>query len=111
MAKKERSKNSELVLKLKKDELFDPMVLLPHNEINAAVNEAVERFAESQDAGEDMLITIFINGTRSLVQDKLRESFIEHYEDEYRRLGRHIRSYLVKVLVLVLISGPAIFAW
>ena len=58
-----------------------------------------------------MLITIFSNGARPLIQDKFRESFFEHYEDEYRGLRRHIRGYLVKILVLVLISGPAIFAW
>ena len=52
MMKDKQTKYAEIVLKLKKDEFFDPMVLLPHSEINAAVYEAVERFAERRDAGE-----------------------------------------------------------
>ncbi|MBQ8953298.1 MAG: hypothetical protein IJ048_04215 [Clostridia bacterium] len=51
MAKDKQTKNAEIVLKLKKAEFFDSMVLLPHSEINAAVYEAVERFAERQDPG------------------------------------------------------------
>lgn len=108
---REASQGRRACIETQKDELFDPMVLLPHSEINAAVYEAVEQFAERQDAGADLLITIFSDGTGPLIQEKLRESFFEHYEDENRKLDRHIRGYLVKILILVLISGPAIFAW
>ena len=37
---------SELVLKLKKDELFDQYVLLPHSELNSIVFDSVDSFVE-----------------------------------------------------------------
>lgn len=110
-AKERTDKTAELMLKLDKGEIFDPMVLLPHFEVNADVYEAVDRFVEGRDGMREMKLTILSNGVEPVMQHSFRETFAEHYQDEYRKLSKHIRSFFIKILILVLISVPAILIW
>ena len=96
----------ELVLRLKKDELLDRTVLLPHAEVNPAVYGAVERFVEKY-SGKEMLLTIMTNDVSKPIQDIFIESYRSHYEDEYQKILRFLKRRYVRAACLLLISALA----
>ena len=53
----EALEETQLTLNLKKEELFDSHIVLPHPEVNQVVYDAVDRFVERY-SGESMAITI-----------------------------------------------------
>ncbi len=94
-----RLQETELVLKLKKKELFDQHVLLPHAELNSIVYERVDTFVEKYK-GDDMILTIYSDPVNTLIQDSFREVYIAHYREELLRANRYLMRHLVRSLVL-----------
>ena len=90
---------TELVLKLKKKELFDQHVLLPNAELNSIVYERVDTFVEKYK-GNDMILTIYSDPVNTLIQDSFREVYIAHYREELLRANRYLMRHLVRSLVL-----------
>jgi len=91
---------SELVLKLKKDELLDKHVLLPHAEVNSIVYEAVDRFVEKYN-GNRMTLTIMSDNVSPLIQNIFDESYRSHYEDEYLKITRYLKRRYLRVVGLI----------
>ena len=96
-------RETELVMKLNKDELFDQHVLLPHAELNSIVYSSVDTFVEKYQ-GEDMTLHICTNSVNPILQDVFREVYRSHYEDEYRKVSRSLKRHYYRVVVLLVIS-------
>lgn len=97
---------TNLVLNLKKDELFDPHVLLPHAELNRIIYRSVNAFTEKYK-GTEMTVTICSKPVNSMVQDVFREVYRAHYEDELRKLNRYLKRRFIRALALILVSVTA----
>ena len=99
---------TELVLKIKKEELFDPHVLLPHAELNAVVYNSVNIFVEKYK-GDTMTLTIFSDPVNPLIQNTFREVYRAHYEDDKRKLERYLRRRVLRFVILFILSLSAYF--
>ena len=97
------AEETELVLKLKKDELFDTYVLLPHSELNSIVYHCVDTFVEKY-GGTELTLTIYTDPITPMMQDIFREVYREHYLDELRKVNRFLKRHYYRVLVLILVS-------
>lgn len=102
---------AELALKLQYDEMFDPMILAPHSEINVDIFEAVDRFSDSQTSLGTLKITIFIDQISAVIQEKFKEVYRAHYRDALRKAAYHIRLWYFKVALFVGISIFGIWLW
>lgn len=93
---------SELVLRLKKDELLDKHVLLPHAEVSSIVYDAVDRFVEKY-SGSKMTLTIMSDNVSPLIQNIFEESYRSHYDDEYEKITRYLKRRYMRVVGLIFI--------
>lgn len=100
-------RESELVLKLKKEELFDPYILLPHAELNSIVYGSVNMFVEKYK-GTDMTLMIYTDPINSLIQDSFREVYASHYREEYMKVNRYLTRHLVRSLGLFAVGSVAL---
>ena len=93
----------ELVLRLKKDELLDKHILLPHAEVNPIVYDAVNRFVEKSDS-PTIQLTIMTDDVSKPIQDIFAESYRSHYEDEYQKTVRFLKRRYVRAAFLLAAS-------
>lgn len=96
----------ELVLKIRKNELFDPYVLLPHAELNETVYRSVNTFLEKYK-GEELTLTIMTDPLSDATRNTFREAYLAHYRDEYQKVGRFLRRRLSRSIALLIISLTA----
>ena len=96
-------RETELVLKLKKTELFDPHMLLPHAELNGIVYHSVDTFVEKY-RGDDMLLFICTDPVNPQTQNVFREVYRSHYRDKLQKVNRYLRRYYIRILILILVS-------
>lgn len=96
----------ELVLHLKKDELLDSHILLPHAEVNALVYDAVNQFVEKY-SGDTMQLTFMTEAVSEAVQHIFIESYRSHYEDEYQKISRYLKRRYIRSFFLLLVSAAA----
>ena len=94
------------ILKIKRNELFDPHVLLPHAELNEIVYKSVNTFVEKYRGG-DMTLTILTEPVNESVQNTFREVYRAHYRDEYDKVSRYLMRRFSRSLVLVILSLTA----
>ena len=97
---------TELVLKLKKEELFDQHILLPHAELNKVVYNCVDTFVQKYK-GDEMTLYICTNSVNPIIQDVFREVYRSHYEDEYKKVRRNLMRYRRRAIILVLVAVAA----
>ena len=100
-------KETELVLKLKKEELFDPHVLLPHSELNSIVYERVNAFVEKYK-GTEMTLLIYTDPVNVMIQDSFREVYVSHYREEIVKVNRYLKHYFNRSLALIVIGIVAL---
>ena len=98
----------ELVLKLKKDELFDQYVLLPHSELNSTVYGCVDSFVEKYK-GETLKLSICTGPVSTIIQDVFRDVYRSHYEDELQKVDRYLKRHYIRVIALIFVSIVAFF--
>ena len=103
-----RLQETELVLKLKKNELFDPHVLLPHAELNSIVYQSVNAFVEKYK-GDEMTLLIYTEQINSLIQDSFREVYLSHYREELLKVNRYLMRHFIRSLALILVGAIALF--
>ncbi len=96
-------RETELVLKLKKEELFDQHVMLPHAELNKIVYESVNAFVGKYRGGE-MSISICTDPVSPVVENLFREVYCSHYNDELQKIIRFIRRHTTRGIILVIVS-------
>ena len=109
--RRKRDSYKELDLQLTKYQLFDTMVLGPHNELNEHIYAAVERFAERDDTGKELTINIYTEKTPSVIREKFEELFWEHYEDEIRIDGKYLNQHYFLAGILAIVSFFCILIW
>lgn len=102
---------SDLVLKIKKEDLFDSMVLAPHNEINDKIFQAVENYQQQLKGFETFKLILFTDITSKPLKEKFKELFKEHYEDENKRANKKLRHAAYKTIFLVILSIAILFTW
>ena len=102
-------RETELVLKLKKGELFDPHVLLPHAELNDIVYHSVDVFV-GKYKGTGMTLSICSDPVSPMTQDVFREVYRAHYRDELSKVNRYLHRHYVRIVVLMLVAVLAFFA-
>ncbi len=100
----------ELVLRLRREELFDPHVLLPHAEMNEVVYRSVDQFV-SKYKGKQMTLSIFSDPVNEAVQNTFREVYRAHYADEYQKINRYLKRRYYRVIALLLFSIGAFCLW
>ena len=93
----------ELVLRLKKDELLNKHILLPHAEVNPIVYEAVNHFVEKSES-PTILLTVMTDDVSVPIQDIFTESYRSHYEDEYQKTVRFLKRRYIRAAFLLLAS-------
>ena len=98
-----RLQETELVLKLKKEELFDPHVLLPHADLNSIVYRSVDAFTEKYK-GTDMTLLIYTEPVNEMIQDSFREVYRSHYREEFLKVQRYLKRYYIRSLALIPVS-------
>ena len=101
---------SELVLRLRREELFDPHVLLPHAEMNAVVYASVDQFVNKYK-GKDLTLSIFCEPLNEAVQNTFREVYRAHYEDEHQKINRYLKRRYHRVIALLIFSIGAFSLW
>ena len=102
---------AELALKLNYEQLFDPMILAPHTEINNEIFEAIDRFADHQIGYGSLNITIFIDHIGPAVREKFLEAYQEHYHDVLRKAVHEVHVWYFKVFLFVAISVVGLIFW
>ena len=98
----------ELTLRVSRDDLFDPNVMLPHLELNKKVYLTVNQFV-GKYMGEKLTLTLYCDHASDALQDTFREAYRAHYEDEYRKISRYLNRRYNKVLILIIVSVAAYY--
>lgn len=99
----------QLTLNLRKEELFDPYIVLPHPEINPKVYTAVDQFVQRY-GGNSLKITIMCGLLNPSLEEVFRESYLNHYDDEYQKTQQYLNRRYIRVVILLLISIASFFA-
>ncbi len=99
-------KEEELVLRLKKDELFNTHILLPHAEVNSLIYDAVNQFVEKY-SGDCLTLTIMSDEVAEPVQRIFTEAYRMHYEDEFEKIVRYLKRRYIRAGCLLLVSVAA----
>ncbi|MBQ2679383.1 MAG: hypothetical protein IJF98_04205 [Firmicutes bacterium] len=97
---------TDLVLKLKSEEMFNPYIFMPHAELNSIVYNCVDTFVEKYK-GDYMNLFIYGNAVNPMIQDVFREVYRSHYEDEYKKVNRLVKRYLRRAVFLVVTAVVA----
>ena len=97
---------TELVLKLKKEELFDPYVLLPHSELNSIVYHSVDTFV-AKYKGTDMTLAICTDPVNPMIRNIFREVYQSHYREELLKVNRFLMRHYIRFVVLILVGITA----
>lgn len=93
-------------------QLFDPLIVGPHLEINTDIADAVERFVVSMKEMAPLELCIYCGGSVSMpMQETAIEAFREHFSDEERRLIRVLRSRNRRSMILFIIAMTIMFTW
>ena len=96
-------RETELVLKLKKEEMFDRYILLPHAELNSIVYTCVDGFVEKY-RGDEMSLLICTDSVNPAVQNVFREVYRSHYEDELLKVNKYLKRHFIRAVLLIVIS-------
>ncbi len=100
--REKRLDHQELNLKIDRDELMDPYILTPHNELNEAIYSSVKTFVE-KGKPKTMSLCIHTQKFGEIMQEKVREIYREHYNDVLRQIGQEMnRVYFSAVVLMVL---------
>lgn len=93
----------ELTLHFEKDDLFDQHVVLPHMEVNPLVYQTVDRFVDRY-GGESLTLNIYSGAISESAKQFFKESFVSHYEDEFRRHTTSLQRSYLRAFVLIFVS-------
>lgn len=106
-----RKKAMKLTLKIRGDEMFDPMVIAPHNEINERIFAQIDRFTRRGKLSSNLSIAIYTDIALPVIQEKFRELFVEHYEDDLKTARDALRTRYLLIIVFILLSITNIAFW
>ena len=81
----------KLVFQLEKNELMNKRIVAPHSELNPEIYADVDSIV-SRNPVEDLSISIYTAPVSEALQNKIREIFREHYDDEYNTVRKEIQK-------------------
>ena len=106
-----QKKPLKLTLKIRSDEMFDPMIIAPHNEINDSVFAHIDRFTQRTKLGSSLSIAIYTDNTSPIIQEKFRELFVEHYDDDLKTARNSLNTRYILTFLFILLSAINIAFW
>ena len=93
-------------------QLFDPLVVGPHLEINSEIAGAVDRFVGAMKEMAPLELYVYCGSHVSKpVRETAVEAFREHFKEEERRQLRMLRQSTRRSIVLFCISMSIMFLW
>ena len=92
-----------LSLRIDKTELFEPHVLVPHNELNEVVYTQVDRFLR-KSVPKQLKLNIYSQPMHEALQERVREVYKEHYIDEKLAMKRKLRYVYIRLGILLIVS-------
>ena len=93
-------------------QLFNPLVVGPHLEINSDIAEAVDHFVGAMKEMAPLELYVYCGSHISKpVRETAIEAFQEHFRDEERRQLRVLRQRTKRSMVLFCISMSIMFLW
>ena len=88
-----------------KNELFDPLVMAPHLEVNSAIITAVDHFLETEEASAPLHLTIHsAEPVSNTLQELMIEGFREHYADDEKQVNRFLEERFTRSIALITIG-------
>lgn len=93
----------ELNLKIDRQELMNPYVLTPHNELNDAIYTCVSGFLE-RSRPRRMILNIHTQKFSAILQEKVKEIYREHYSDELKKANRQMNYVYFRGAVLLCLA-------
>ena len=98
----------KLVFQLEKNELMNKRIVAPHSELNPEIYADVDSIV-SRNPVEDLSISIYTAPVSEALQNKIREIFREHYDDEYNAVRKELQKVyfhmgLFAVLTLIVFA-------
>lgn len=91
--------------------LFNPYILGPHVELRKEIFEAVDRFARPIGGGTSLTVAIHGADLGEGMQDKVREAFREHYEDELKAARKLLIRWRLEVAVMAIGGAVGLVGW
>ena len=98
-----KMEETELVLKLNRDEILSKYVVAPHAEVNQVIYDAVNQFV-GKYSGDKLLISIMSDDVPEPVQNIFKEVYYLHYEDEYQKITNYLKKRYLRAAMLLVIS-------
>ena len=98
----------KLVFQLEKNELMNRRIVAPHSELNPEIYSDVDSIV-SRNPVESLSISIYTAPVSEALQNKIREIFREHYDDEYNAVRKELQKVyfhmgLFAVLTLIVFA-------
>lgn len=101
-----------LDIKIKeRDMLFDPYVLGPHVELRSEIFSVVDRFVKPLGGREKLNVNFYGADIGEALQEKVREAFREHYEDELRAAKKSLFRWRLEVAILATGGAMGLVGW
>ena len=105
-------KEETLDIKIKeRDMLFDPYVLGPHVELRSEIFSVVDRFVKQLGGREKLNVNIYGADIGEALQEKVREAFREHYEDELRAAKKSLFRWRLEVAIMAAGGAMGLVGW
>ena len=93
-------------------ELFDPVVILPHLEVNEKVTIAIDHLLRTSATTAPLMLNIHC---AERISESLRNTFVEclrmHYRDEKRQIIHFLEGRYDRMLGLLVVSIAAMIIW
>lgn len=106
-----RKKTVRLTLKISAADMFDDMIVAPHNEINDRIFDNIDRFTRRGHFTGDLSIAIYTDSVSPIIQEKFRELFLEHYEDDLKEARAALIMRLMLLFLFIVLSVVNIALW
>lgn len=108
-------RNDALTLDIRiaaRSELFDPVVMMPHLEVNEKIISAIDRLLNTSADAAPLKLNIH---SSEKVSDSLKNTFTEclrmHYRDERKQIVRFLENRYNRILGLLILSVLALIIW
>ncbi len=108
-------RNDALTLDIRvaaRSELFDPVVMMPHLEVNEKIISAIDRLLNTSADAAPLKLNIH---SSEKVSDSLQNTFTEclrmHYRDERKQIVRFLENRYNRILGLLILSVLALIIW
>ena len=91
---------------------FNPLVLGPHLALSGNISMAVDRFLNTRKHIAPLEIAVIGLGEVSeATRQTMRDIFVEHYEDEERRVDHQLEILYKRTILLLAVSLIALSVW